>query len=73
MKERSGRENIVKGQVRPGKNVVLADPMRGEKDNVRIYYDKGSFKRYHFSISDVLGIFQEIEERKYGTILSSLY
>jgi hypothetical protein len=67
MKERSGRENIVKCEVRPGKNVAL-DPTRGEKDNVRIYYDRGSFKRYHFSISDVLGIFQEIKERRYGSI-----
>jgi hypothetical protein len=67
-KERSGTEDIVKCELRPGKNVVSADPMRAEKDNVRIYYDKQSFKRYHFSVSDVLGIFKEIEERRYRSI-----
>jgi hypothetical protein len=68
MKERSDREQIVKCEVGPGKNVLLADSMHPEKDAIRIYYDKGSFKRYHFSISDVLGIFQEIEEKRYRSI-----
>jgi hypothetical protein len=51
-----------------GRNKINIKSRSCGSNTIRCYFDKNSFHRYHFSISDVVGIWEEIRAREYDSI-----
>lgn len=61
-------DSIFQFQLKNGTNLISGNIKSTEQESIRVYYDKTSFPRYHYSISDALRVLQEIESKGYENI-----